>query len=1490
MRKYILVALVLLGVGLGVSFYLIPTQRVVVGGAPNTIVQPADATKVDVEAEYSKGNHSFPIVAGLADKRVNTGDKEGAVKLLEEYVAANGNDANGHKKLAELYQLTGNKQGYQQELEALVAAAPTEANLRLLSDLYNADKEYAKQAAVLQKIIDVTKGANPQSYVDLATIQVVIGDEDAALKTVQDLKAKFPAFASYPLTRIMVSVLANKAKPDDAFAAAKQWMDTPGAPVPAPPPAAPQAAQPSVNPESTTTSKAKDLADLCNILHYAGYADKAVALVDLYPELLQTDPELVLAYVNANITAGRADHAYTVLKTIDDAGAMTAALYVPYLDLTLKREDTPSAEAIATKIDVATFNEELALKMLDVARANDAPSTMKILTTRFAAPAMLQDKPVLNAVIAILTNDKTQDDKIAAALKVDLTSTQRLSLADACVRAQKTPCFEAIVKLYPPLEQMLPTQVAEYAQLFIIGNRAEELVDPVGKLTQVEHPQAQVQLAHRRLAAAAGRYDVLKTWLAQNANTVPISQLQELFYLANDHKHHDIASDVAERLYARDPSPMNRDIKIAAYMGAGEYAKAVPLLREQVQQTGGANDGQYLAALAKLAHKDAAARKELTDYAQAALQSKHGDNRQQLNYAYILVGNGRKDVALPYAKQYASERGGEWKKMYAQLTKTGGAGEKLTRAQMLAMAKAPSASAATKRQIAFNLLKEGYREDATGIFQELASSKGPDSQEVQDLLYIWGGKLNAAQLAWVEKRAATASPYDKDRWAALINNVADDHGVLAYVGAAPDALYNKALRQRYFRVLAATGNRSNYDAAMREWVAGTTDIPALIDYATIAENTGYTKAATNGYERVLQLDPANDKALNRLAVLDFSKGRFRAADQKLTQYLNEQKTEPDAASDPAQAHFYKAQLLRREGKTKEARTEFEQVVAATAQSGVTAPDALSRLYTSMFHLGQVADAKTGFEQLLEQHPDDKGVLADYMSVLIEYNYLDDATRIANQYDKNSPYYQGSSMLVGRSAHTAKIERLSDGREMKISFAEPIEGVSPFDTNAAKNAAWLERSETGYDSVSLSAKPGYVIRYQPTSDEQFEVVASPAPQYTPQVEAERQQALRLQLLYARIEQETGQNERAQQRLEALNYYYPNDPQLLSYQASLASSNGEGDRAAKLIAKAQEVAPDNEDFTLQAQNIRHVDRNADYVKLDHQYTRLGDNDEQITTLSGAGHADRLELGFNAQNNFLATEGTRRASDGQIDDYTVTRQRGEVYAAYNYVDGGRAQASLFGNNQALGGGLSYAFNNPIGRTELIGEYQRPYWDFVEAVYDHATRDRVGFKHFTTLQPGTTLGLEASLNNYNIDEQDDVAQTTLLRANLVQQLQPQTASQPYLGVGYGFDGEYLADKPDSAFDAAGNYYYLLPVRTREVHALTGIYRDTIAEDTNALLVGGVAYDRLNGSFSPLLEARVDHDVNEKVQLGGRARYALDTNNTDNKALDLGADVIYKF
>ncbi len=1498
MRKYIIVALLLVAVGIGVSFFLLPSEQDV-QIAQQRDQQTIDLGNVDVEMEYTQGRRSLPIISALADKRITEGDRPAAIALLEEYVAANPNDVQGRKKLAEQYQLAGEQAKYNAQLEAIANAEPTEANLRVLSNIYNADKNYPKQVEVLKRIVEVTNGQNPEAYADLATMQVVIGDKDGALATLEQLEAKHPAFNSYAVTRIKVSVLAEKGQAEDAFAIAKQWVDA------APPPSTPTEIPPATTPEATVSApptqvnkSAVELADLANILHYSGHADKAIALVEPHEGWIDTSSELAVAYVNALITANRSDYAYNLLASIEAKGQMVPELYIPYMQLALKRDDIEAAEGIANSLVVEDFNEEQALNIVEVARSENAPSVLAVLEQRFNEPTYLTNKPVLAAVLAILTEAKDQDAKIEVALNTELSQLQRLRLAEACARAEKTACFDAIVAQYPPVDQMTNGQIAEYAQLFIIADRPTEVIDPIALQAAKPEAHPSVVEAHVRLGAASGRKDITTPWLEANANTVPVVKLQDLFYLANDRGHGDVAVDVAERLYARDPSPMNRDILIAAYVGNNAHAKALPYVREQMKAEG-ADDSMYLATLSKLARTDKSARAELTEYAEKSLKSGKGNDRAQLNYAYALLNNGERQTAMPFVQAYAKDRGGEWKKMYAQLTakSTGGApARKLTREERIAMANNPKISATNKRQIAFSLLNDGHKADATAIFKQLAEGKGPESQEVKDLLYMWGGKLNDEQLAWVEQRAANATALERQQWGDLINNYGDDRAVLAYVSATPDALYNAKLRQKYFSILAATGNRQYFDEGMRNWVAQTTEVAAVLDYASTAQAFGYRKAATNAYRRVEQLDPTNAQALDSLGALAFMRGNYTESEQYLDRALMAQQSRPSPKVDPSQAHFYKADILKRAGRMAEAQSHYGAVVQYTLATPTQSPEKLARLYTAQFQVGQHAPAMQGFNTLLATYPDDKAILADYMAALIEHKYYDEATRVANQYDKTSPYYGQRSSLRGQSAHVAAIERLSNGREMKIHFDQPTDGTMPIDAEQVAKLAWVERTELGYDSLTVSAKPGYVVRYMPTANDQFAVVSAPVSQISPQVEAQRQQDLRLQLLYARIEQETGQTARAQQRLAVLQQYYPQDSQLLGYRASVESAAGNRDSALQLLQQAQVNAPENEDLTRLVRDMERAGssgsgrgQGVQFVKADGEYRSYGEHDEYIATLSGvvdvgAGN----EMGFNLQSDWMEPQRILRPETGGTSSAQTSRQQAELFLAHYFDSGSRLQGSIFGDNNTVGGGLYYAFDNQLGRTELLGEYHKPYWDYPQAVWAMANRDRVGFRHYAGLSAKTTMGLEGSINNYNIEFEDDQVQTGLFRLSLVHQLQEQTENQPYFGVGYGFDGEYKIGDHNTRIGIGGGYHPF-DWRSREVHFLSGIYRDDWTPTTHATLVAGYAYDRLN-DHGPSVEGRVTQDLTEQWELGVRGRYGMESNQTDNDAVNLGAHLMYKF
>lgn len=1465
MRKYILVALVLVLIGIGASFLLIPSASdMAVMQAKD--IQTVDLGNIDVEAEYAQGRRSFAIIKALVEKRINAeGNRPAAVTLLEEYLSTNPNDPEAMKMLAEQYMLSGRTEDYNLQIKKLAEADPTEETLKTLSYIYNAAGDYVKQAESLAKLVEITKGDNPQYFADLATIQMVANREDDALATIQTLKAKHPDFSSYAVARIEIAVLAKKGQGVEALAAAEAWA--------------------SANPDL------EQIADLVNVLHYNGLPEQALTLATPRLARLAERDDFAAAYVNASITAGRSENAYQALTKLAETSALKPGLYEIYLRLTLERNDMTAAEAIAKQVAPTGYDEQQALSLLNMVQTAQAPIVLTLLATAFDTPALLADKPLLAAVTGIILNASDAETRITTALSQHLTSPQRGALAAACARAGKTACFDTIIALYPPRDEMDLQQLTEFAQLFILANRAGDIVDAVGVIASKRN-QESVFAVHRRLAAAAGRADIMNPWLEANRNTASNDVLLDYFFLANSRNLGAVSAPVAEILYARSATPANRDLLISAYLNNQQPARALPLLREQAMQPGG-SDALYLATLGTLARKDPAAQKELTTYAEAALKAVRGSDAQQLNYTYILLNNGRRDVALPIVREYAKTRRGEWQKILNQITlkpgqNSGLSSKTMSTAELVKMAGRPGASEATRRSIGFELIKRGAKQEAMPIFQSIADKHGPQSQQVKDLLYLWGGTLTDEQIAWASNRAKSAQGLDRQKWGELIANYGDDRAILQYVSTTPDALYQAQLRQQYFRVLASRAGKKAYGENMRGWVAATTDIPALLDYTKTAQGNGYLEAAQAGFERILALNPNQEYALGQMGIITFAQSNLPASRQYLDRYVA-QIGGDISRPESAQVYFYRAQLNKLQGRPVDATRDFDKVVASANESPPASREARSRLYTSMMYVGQQPQAMQGFEALLQQYPNDKSLLADYMSVLVEFKLFADATRIANQYDKNSPYYGRQSAVTGQGDKISRIDRINGGQAIKISFAEPLEGKTPLKNT---HANWVESTKLGYDTVTIAAKPGYVVRFVPTAATgEYAVVPATTQQLSPEQELELQQNLRLQILYAQIEQETGQRQQARNRMTTLRQTYPQDPAIVTFSASLESASGNQLRALQMLEDAQSSQPNNREINAMLTILRQQ-QPKDFAALDFLYRSTGDSNEYITGLQGRVRgSDRAEYGMNLQTNEVNAENIISGYNGIIGDYSASRQQGELYGAYYFDEGGRAQISAFANNWTAGAGVYYGFGHDYGRTQIIGEYRRPYWDYVEAVYSQATRDRIGLKHAAAINPKLSMSAEASLNQYSTEAVNDAAETGLIRLNFVQQLQPKVShKEPYIGLGVGFDGEYEISSLPTLTNSLGQRYNPLPQTQRSIFLLSGIFQHDFNPRTHGLLVAGYAYDTEGSTGSPNVDARLGYDITEDWALEGRASYGFNQSDVDSDVTQLGANLRYDF
>jgi|GEM_PF-1685683 len=1617
MRKYVIFILFLAIVGVGVSFYLIPNQNQIAAMQQRDEVIRT-ASNINYQQQYDSGARTEEVMVGLTNQYINEGRGLTALPMLEEHLKLNPGHIQARKKLAELYQAAGRNDDYLREIETVVNQQPTEANLKLLSDMYNFVGLYDKQIDTLRQLVKTTDGSKPEYYADLATILTVQERKQEAAEVLKELRAKHPNYASYKITRLLVSSLVDSGEVEQGYQEAAKWINEHSK---APAPAADEKLAKDGHapaPAIVGGPHPLELADLANIINYGGRPDLALQLIEPHRAIVTGHADLFLAYVNASINANKSDQAYEALKATYEQGKLQAPLYRPFIELAMNRGEMELAEHIVGSLDSQYFTEDEAINLIELARIKENKPILDKLVHLFDNQVYTKDKPGVAAIIALVRRDRDEDAKIARALSTDLTRNTRLRLAEACARNNKNQCFNTVVSKFKPFAEMTPRELDEVVMLYITVGRQGDIYEKVTRVAEGSgNGSPIIQFAHAKLAASMGKADVVSRFMNTKGRDTETAKLTQLFFIANDRRHSAIASMVAEFLYEREPSQAHREYLVSAYLRSGQYAKALPLVRE-IRNTSRVNEDSYLTTLTRLAKGDPALRDELKDYVVTQLQSPEVDEHRKLQLVFMLINSGNKKEAIPYIDQYA-DASPEWKKLYRQVhakpwkgvatagrkparkpvaevahldgdalasepfktasnkphrahkTSTHHAAKKtaashaaaqthttpLTQAKTLSISKPallepvptaidtaagqahpasvnaapvaaaptvtmppvpmpepfevvdatppapaapvsplempadyrldmamdPATSEETRRMLAFSLLNDGHREDAIYVFRYLAQDKGPDSQEVKDLLYLWGQNLNQEQVAWLSQRATQSTGADFIKWTEYVSSYGDKYSFMVHVADNPAALDHPSIRYKYLTALATSGSKDAFDKGMRGWVNTQNDPRALKDYVDIAKAYGYRDAAVNALTRIDRLAPNNESILKDLGVLTFSQSNYKGAERYINRYLQTRGASKAPQTHPFEAYFFKAELLRRAKKNQEAGQFYSQILL-DGPAVATTLQRQSMYYSSQMHLGYHKEAKEGFYGLMEQFPEDKSLLADFMSMLLEYKYYDEAAAVANQFDSSSPYYypsKGNQALSIQSRHIDSVESLDGGRQLAFHFNRPLGDDAP--TFDPKEYRWLEGQQTNYDTIVIAAKPGYELRFTPTAKNNVEVIPM-GREVSPDEEQRKQADLRLQLLYARLELETGQEQQALTRLKTLEDHYPKDPQLLAYTANAENYTGNWTRAIGLLEQAQEGNPHNEDVATLKHDIERL--HADNINIDYEWRRTGKSDEYITTLNGKVRpTTKLELGGTLQHNRLHASQIRRSFDGQIGDYKAEKERAEVYAAYHFDNGGRLQASGFVNNSTPGGGLYYGFNNALGRSEVLAEYHRPYWDFVEAVKEEATRDRVGIKHTANLTNKTFLSSEASLNRYNIKNINNVAETALLRANVVHQLRSQ---QPYLGVAYGLDREQVIDK-EHRNSAVATRYSPFPINSREIHSLTGIVAHNITDSTRAELVGGYAYDRL-GQHGPVVEGRITQGLSESVDAQVRARYGTDSNNSANTATSVGGNLKVKF
>ena len=1459
MKKVYLILVIMLLVGAVAGYALMPQEKGIALTEYKEQVWDFDKdaykSKEVFVKKFAEGDRSIDVVKPLVDIYLQEGNVNEAITVLEAYVGDHPDSVSARKQLGTLYQYAQRPSDYLKNLEEIRKLSGNQDVLRDLSDIYTFNNQGEKKTEVMQELIDTKQPLEVRQYIELANLQATSQQTLEAIGTLQALKAAQPDKVPYEAQRLLVSLLLDAGDKESAIKEAEAWK--------------------------TRTSNMDEVAQLANILHYKAGPQEAENFLASYGEGIYDYPDLTAELALAYMAQGKETEAYDALNTLDQEGKLPDGMIDTFLLLALRHGDEEQIAGLIERITPESVEEPQAIALVEVARATRRNDLLSKISTQLGTPEYRQAHPLFALVLGLANGESEMESKVAAFLDNNtVTDPQRFMLARACASSGKSGCVSRLIDDLKSGD-MDNNRLAGIGNLYIDIRRYGDGLAFMEEHRKEESSQ-DVEDAWVKLLAANGREQEVIDWLTRNEANASEALLTDLYFLASDGGHKQLAQDTAQLLNGRINTPQTRNYLAYAYLRNGKFEEALALLKDAGELTDDVVDS-YLSALIAQAKRDPSYREELAGFAQQQLASGHVSQRRKLALVYALIDGGRADIAMPYIREYALRSGGDWATIYAEnLDKMGKYEE--ARDFWLMAAKRPNISAEEKRSIAFALLDKGYNEDATGLFEELAANAKPGSKDVQQLLYVWGPRLNERQLEWVYARAQAAQdPLEHDDWLKVIMNASSSDGVVKLAETYPASLNEPQVLDAYLRAQYEMRDEQALDELLGDMRENRYSPAVVRTYARFSRDYNMPNRAAEAYRQLLkQEDYKDEEAMREIGLMAYGRADYSEAKKYLGNYLYQRKDNPSPDKDAYMAYFYYAETLRRDKQYEEAWKYYQATLDLLAKEEKRDADMESKVQQSLVWLGNIEGGMQGFRDAVAEHPADDVLRADYVSTLVETKRYDEARKVLKMPRPvmASEASSGQPLLISERDFTA-YKVTGNRREVMLAY-NPATTPDPSVNETTPSAyEWISYVTQGHDVVLVSAKPDYVLEVVRRHDGGLMVVPRKDEALAPQ-QLEAQSRLRYELLQARIELETGEQYTAANRLGKLLPDYPQDSQLLGFTANAENYVGRWQHALKLLRQAHEISPENEDIAILKHSIER--EHAQHVKLDHEWRALGDHDEQITTLSGfATVSDGMDIGAVIQNNFVDSATLRRA-DGRLGSYSDDKQRAEIFGRYIDDEGTTYKASLFANNDELGLGGYVDFINRLGISGIAVEWKRPYWEFVEGVLDDATRDRVEIHHTARIDRHITLEADAGVNRYNVDGDSDAASSAGFSATVGYQF----SEDPIMAVLYGLDAEYELDHEDRT-DATGASYRPFPFRSREVHSLALAGRYDFTEQTYAEYLAGYAFDRLGGN-GPVAELRVTHEITDDLEVQGRAFYGLGAGETDDDVSRVGAYLMYRY
>lgn len=1042
-RQYIIIFF-LVALAIAGSFMLIPGQQELALMAMKD--KNFDAARSAYEKEVTSGSITLEVANNLSDLYLQKGEIKKAIEIMEKFVTANPNNLQGRIKLGRLYQFDQRTDDYTHNLEAINNLKPSSENLDTLSDIYNYKGDYEKQEQTLKNMIAFEKGQNPKHYSDLANIQASQHDYAGAISTLHEFQKLTPNYFTFANEMLLVSLLFDEQKPDEATQTAGEWLDS--------------------------HNNDDEVSDLVNMVHYKGGVTPAENLINHYSQdKLDSMPRLLEASVLLKLSENKDDEVYKHLRSLHDAKKLPPALSGDLLLLSVQRSDRNATHELMKEIPLDSLPEEQVLRLINGALVQDDPVLLAYITSSFQSDEAKTLYPVITAALAVANQSSNAPALLSHLDILGFSHEKTLEIATICAHFERNECTHHLIDTLPDQTKLSDSEVATVGDIYLQMHEVNKGYSYIHKAQETRHSSA-IEHTALRLSAARGQEGEIQAWIDSHPNEATPNMLGDLFYGAYDTGNYSTAVHIAKIYQERYNNDTARSLLANAYVASKQYEQAIKVLRENNLHTRSNQDeSNYLVSLTKLASKNPQYRNELVAYANTKLHSDSLSEKQRLELLHTLIDNNETDAAMPYIGNEAMTRGGEWTILYAQLLDKKGRHEEASRFWKTAL-NDPTLPSSKKEEIAYVLLDNGDKMDAEPVFAELADHADAHSNAIKELMYIWGPKPALVHLQWLEKRYEAATETEKRRWAVLISDAASPDYIQGFVSRHPASIQVPEVADAYFDAQSSQGTLAGKSVMYADEARKTGNTVLLSQYAKAARAAGLKKDARDAYQALINLKPNNYVALREAGTAAFDDADYGSAKTYLGKYITN--FTPEKFHDPKayEAYFYYAEILRRDEEKDNARTYYRRTLVLMENTPETVDNINIKAQSQIWSDNVAAGMKT-MDSALGQYPDNGNLRREFVNNLIELGQYDKArTLLNNVQNGNAPQNAKTVTSTDLPSFVTPIRNVTPmhhNHELLITFTKKV-NVS--DINKLRNLPWVSYTSDGYDSVLVSTLPEY----------------------------------------------------------------------------------------------------------------------------------------------------------------------------------------------------------------------------------------------------------------------------------------------------------------------------------------------------------------------------------------------------------------------------------